>query len=85
MFYNKRDIPKNESSPAAHKLCSSVPGAKIFCPVRWNAMQNWFAHAREVSSKQVQEVNLLQQFLLRQYVDNFLTWEDTRKMFIRFD
>ena len=74
MFYNKRDIPKNESSPAAHKLCSSVPGAKIFCPVRWNAMQNWFAHAREVSSKQIQEVNLLQQFLLRQYVDNFLIW-----------
>lgn len=53
MFYNKRDIPKNESSPAAHKLCSSIHGAKIFCPVRWNAMQNWFAHAREVSSKQI--------------------------------
>ena len=52
MFYNKQDIPKNESSPAAHKLCSSIHGAKTFCPVRWNAMQSWYAHAREVSSKQ---------------------------------
>ena len=53
MFYNKQDIPKNESSAAAHKLCSSIHGAKTFCPVRWNAMQNWFAHAREVSSKKI--------------------------------
>lgn len=53
MFYNKGDIPKNESSAAAHKLCSSIQGARRFCPVRWNAMQNWFAHAREVSSKHV--------------------------------
>ena len=49
MFYNKKDIPKNESNALAYKLCSTVSGAKKHCPVRWNAMQNWFAHAREVS------------------------------------
>ena len=48
MFYNKEEIPENESNETAHKLCSSISGAKKYCPVRWNAMQNWFAHAREV-------------------------------------
>ncbi|KAL9963384.1 hypothetical protein ACROYT_G026894 [Oculina patagonica] len=48
MFYNTEDIPKNESDATAHKLCSSIDGAKKYCPVRWNAMQNWFAHAREI-------------------------------------
>ena len=51
MFYNKQDIPRNESNATAYKLCSSPSGAKKHCPVRWNAMQNWFAHAREVSVK----------------------------------
>ena len=48
MFYNKEEIPENESNETAHKLCSTISGAKRYCPVRWNAMQNWFAHAREV-------------------------------------
>ena len=48
MFYNKEEIPENESNKTAHKLCSTISGAKKYCPVRWNAMQNWFAHAREV-------------------------------------
>lgn len=51
MFYNEQDIPKNESNATAHRLCSSINGAKKYCPIRWNAMQNWFAHAREVSAK----------------------------------
>lgn len=53
MFYNKKDIPKNESDATAHKLCSTIDDAKKYCPVRWNAMQNWFAHAREVSAMYV--------------------------------
>ena len=51
MFYNKEEIPENESNETAHKLCSSITGAKKYCPVRWRAMQNWFSHAREVGSK----------------------------------
>ena len=51
MFYNEEDIPKSESNATAHRLCSSINGAKKYCPIRWNAMQNWFAHAREVSAK----------------------------------
>ncbi|XP_068734656.1 uncharacterized protein [Montipora capricornis] len=48
MFYSEIEIPQNESNETAHKLCSSISGAKRHCPVRWKAMQNWFAHAREI-------------------------------------
>lgn len=50
MFYNEQEIPVSESNESAYKLCSSISGAKKYCPIRWNAMQNWFAHAREVKS-----------------------------------
>lgn len=50
MFYSEVEIPENESNERAHRLCSSINGAKKYCPVRWKAMQNWFSHAREVRS-----------------------------------
>ena len=48
MFYNKEEIPESESNETAHKLCSTISGAMKHCPVRWSAMENWFAHAHEV-------------------------------------
>ena len=48
MYFAEKPIPANESDENAHKLCSSVEGAREYCPVRWEAMQNWFAEARRV-------------------------------------
>ena len=47
-FYNDGDIPANESDANAHKLCSDMKGAERYCPNRTAAMNNWFAHAKEV-------------------------------------
>ncbi len=47
-FFNKEEIPKNESSGDAFKLCKSIEGAKKYCPNRWKAMENWFSFARMV-------------------------------------
>lgn len=48
MYFVDKPIPANESDENAHVLCSSVEGAKKYCPNRWKAMQNWFAEARKV-------------------------------------
>lgn len=50
MYFTDKPIPANESDENAHVLCSSVEGAKKYCPNRWKAMQNWFAEARRVMS-----------------------------------
>ena len=47
-FTGDEPIPKNESDEKAHIRCSSVEGAKKYCPKRWAAMQRWFSEAREV-------------------------------------
>ena len=47
-FYNEGDIPANESDANAHKLCSDMKGAEMYCPNRTKAMKNWFAHTKEV-------------------------------------
>lgn len=49
-MYYAYSIPKNESDEDAHNKCSSMEGAKKYCPVRWAAMQQWFTDANEVSS-----------------------------------
>lgn len=48
MYFTEKPIPANESDENAHKLCSSAEGAMKYCPVRWEAMQNWFSEARRV-------------------------------------
>ncbi|XP_044163638.1 uncharacterized protein LOC122947990 [Acropora millepora] len=50
MFFNKIPFPANESDKNAHNLCSSIEGAKKFCPSRWATMETWFAEARKVMS-----------------------------------
>lgn len=47
-FYSEGDIPANESDSNAHKLCSDMKGAEMYCPHRTAAMNNWFAHTKEV-------------------------------------
>lgn len=51
MYFADKPIPANESDANASALCSSVEGAKKYCPNRWKAMQNWFAEARKVSNE----------------------------------
>ena len=51
MYFADKPIPANESDANASVLCSSVEGAKKYCPNRWKAMQNWFAEARKVSNE----------------------------------
>lgn len=48
MFYNKEPLPANESNQLAFERCSTIEGAKEFCPKRWEALQNWFKASREV-------------------------------------
>lgn len=48
MFFGST-IPQEESTPAAHELCSDEEGAQQHCPKRWAAMQEWFTLARQVS------------------------------------
>ena len=50
MYFADKPIPANESDANASVLCSSVEGAKKYCPNRWKAMQNWFAEARKVNN-----------------------------------
>lgn len=51
MYFADKPIPENESNANAHVLCSSVEGAKKYCPNRWRAMQNWFAESKKVNYK----------------------------------
>ena len=51
MYFADKPIPANESNANAHVHCSSVEGAKKYCPNRWKAMQNWFAEAKKVNSE----------------------------------
>ncbi|KAJ7390544.1 hypothetical protein OS493_024581 [Desmophyllum pertusum] len=51
MYFTDKPFHANESDDNAHKLCSSVEGAKKYCPKRWEAMQNWFAEARRVNNQ----------------------------------
>lgn len=51
MYFVDKPIPENESNANAHVLCSSVEGAKKYCPNRWRAMQNWFAESKKVNNE----------------------------------
>lgn len=51
MYFADKPIPENESNANAHVLCSSVEGAKKYCPNRWRAMQNWFAESKKVNNE----------------------------------
>ncbi|XP_048584057.1 uncharacterized protein LOC5511190 [Nematostella vectensis] len=48
--YFNDPIPANESDANAHRLCSDIKGAQKYCPVRWDAIQQWFREARKVMS-----------------------------------
>ena len=48
-FFNKDPFPDNESDAQAHVRCSTIEGAKKYCPMRWKALQEWFKEARMVS------------------------------------
>lgn len=47
-YFNDVNFPDNESDDQAHTRCSSIEGAKKFCPTRWTALQNWFKESRMV-------------------------------------
>ena len=47
-YFNKVPFPPNESDAQAHARCSSIEGAKKYCPMRWKAIQGWFNEARMV-------------------------------------
>ena len=47
-YFNDKAFPDNESDNDAHERCSSIDGAKKYCPERWKALQNWFKEARMV-------------------------------------
>lgn len=48
-YFNDQPFPDNESDRNAYTLCSSIDGAKKYCPMRWKAIQNWFNEARMVN------------------------------------
>eukprot|EP00794_Sanderia_malayensis_P009553 gene9553-10540_t len=50
-FFNNKELPKNESSGDAFKLCKTIEGAKKYCPNRWRAMEKWFEFSRMVMAK----------------------------------
>ena len=47
-YFNKVPFPPNESDAQAHARCSTIEGAKKYCPMRWKAIQGWFNEARMV-------------------------------------
>ena len=47
-YFNKVEFPANESDDQAHLRCSSIEGAKEYCPMRWKALQSWFRETRMV-------------------------------------
>ena len=51
MFFNHETFPTNESNEIAFEKCSSVAGARLFCPNRWEAMEKWIESATKVISK----------------------------------
>ena len=50
-YFNKELFPANESDAQAHARCSTIEGAKKYCPIRWKALQDWFKEARMVNLK----------------------------------
>ena len=49
-YFNKVPFPSNESDAQAHARCSTIEGAKNYCPMRWKAIQGWFNEARMVKA-----------------------------------
>ena len=49
-YFNKVPFPPNESDAQAHARCSTIEGAKKYCPMRWKAIQGWFNEARMVKA-----------------------------------
>jgi len=49
-YFNDADFPANESDDQAHVRCSTIDGAKKYCPMRWKALQSWFKDARMAMS-----------------------------------
>ena len=49
-YFNKVPFPSNESDAQAHARCSTIEGAKKYCPMRWKAIQGWFNEARMVKA-----------------------------------
>ena len=47
-YFNNEAFPANESDALAHARCSTIDGAKKYCPMRWKALQSWFKEARMV-------------------------------------
>mgnify|MGYP001800052838 CR=1 FL=1 len=47
-MYFGDEIPANESNENAFKKCVSVKSAKIYCPVRWKAMEEMFKDTYQV-------------------------------------
>ena len=47
-YFNKDPFPDNESDAQAHARCSTIEGAKKYCPMRWKALQEWFKESRMV-------------------------------------
>ncbi|XP_065654037.1 uncharacterized protein LOC100201250 [Hydra vulgaris] len=47
-FFNTSLIPESENGNEGAKKCKNMATAKINCPVRYNAMNEWFKYVREL-------------------------------------
>ncbi len=50
-YFNNTPVPSNESSADAHEKCQSMASAKMYCPVRYQAMLNWFDYVQSTLSQ----------------------------------
>lgn len=48
-YFNEEPFPEIESNKTAHARCSSIEGAKKYCPKRWAALELWMAESRRAS------------------------------------
>ena len=50
MFFNSTPIPVNESSKDGFDKCVSMETARLYCPVRYKAMVDWFKYVETILS-----------------------------------
>ena len=50
-FFNSTVIPENENDEEGGRRCKDMESAKMNCPVRYKAMQDWFAEVRVILAR----------------------------------
>lgn len=49
-YFNSTPVPDNESNADAFLKCRSMESARLYCPVRYQSMLNWFDYVETVLS-----------------------------------